>query len=155
MDDIAKSSTMEKAQEKINYYQNDGELDQFRSSGLKVDNDIAYIAGNLKASDAKAAAEQEQLATWNAKYKNMLEDIQNSPTKEAAQDKINFYQNQGALDQYRASNLKVDNDIKYITDHLQAKDKAQSFCNQVIQDVNAYAENNTFISAVKQKVQSL
>ena len=51
---------------------------------------------------------------WQAKYDNMLADIWNSKTGWERESKINYYDKQGALAQFRDSGLDVDNDLGFI-----------------------------------------
>ena len=51
---------------------------------------------------------------WNDRYQNVLQDIQNSNSDDERQQKVNYYEQNGELQQFRDSGLNPDNDIAYI-----------------------------------------
>jgi hypothetical protein len=119
--DIWNSTSDAQRQQKINYYDQQGALDQFRASNFKVDNDLAYVTSNGESENqpAEGTEEAEQQGydnaeDWQGKYDNMLADIWNSTSDAQREQKINWYDGQGYLQQFRDSNLDVDRDIDYI-----------------------------------------
>ena len=100
--DIANGVTTAEVERRINYYEKNGELAAFTASGFTVDNDLTFIRNNAQVNDVA------QVANWNAKYDNMMQDISNSygNDREIA-EKINYYNETGQLAAFRESGLPV------------------------------------------------
>jgi hypothetical protein len=138
INDIAHSKTPEEREQKIREHR--AELDKYEASGIKVANDIKYLRdkqgmGSVVLSEAELyeqeiliikeehpgwtgaqAAEEyaRKLKVWADRYQNVLSDIRQSDSAYQLQQKINYYENNGELQQFRDSGLDVDSEISKI-----------------------------------------
>jgi hypothetical protein len=92
--DIANSSSDAERQQKVSYYEKNGELQQFRDSGLDPDNDIAYIGGannnQQQSNDNNGGQQQDQgVSDVMQNFQNALNDEINQNGPDAARQWIN------------------------------------------------------------------
>lgn len=86
---------------------------KFNQAATMLNNAGISVGGNgNQQSDADQSAQQAN--DWNDRYQNVLADIANSQSDAERQQKVNYYEQNGQLQQFRDSGLDPDNDIAYI-----------------------------------------
>jgi hypothetical protein len=87
---------------------------KFNEAATMLNNAGISVGGGSQSQQSDADQSAQQASDWNNRYQNVLDDIANSNSDTERQQKVNYYEQNGELQQFRNSGLNPNNDIAYI-----------------------------------------